>query len=422
MPRIKLYSQQEDLLNRKKLEKLANFLAENQSDTRTNKRKSDTSEVLTEKKKSRRERDKEMAESSTSGLTRAHTNENINQRLSRVFNRNYEHYTVSLPFASVIKPPFRNTFLREVQLISSFSRELSREFSDIQIYFIRRIVDEYAVFLVTYEEEPSLDVLNIIQDVQIRERMLFFFRGGQLINEINNILPNSSRQNPLNKARVLRAPGMVIQLFRKVIAEYEEYNIKFSANTANQIVQSAENISGSSIVSLQTIKATNAAIMSSVSASEALLLSAEAPVVVAQDQNSISPEGKITSVLALKGSTMTSHCVTYNASTSSVIIRSLSSSILKFASETLNLVNNSFVSSTRTKEIAETTVISAQNFQNHSERLVTAAQNSVISAEEAENPIKLVDSTLDAFPELSKTALNEVKRTIHTTEAAVRLV
>ncbi|KAG2233121.1 hypothetical protein INT48_005865 [Thamnidium elegans] len=300
--------------------------------------------------------------------------------------------------------------------------KLSREFSDIQIYFIRRIVDEYAVFLVTYEEEPSLDVLNIIQDVQIRERMLFFFRGGQLINEINNILPNSSRQNPLNKARVLRAPGMVIQLFRKVIAEYEEYNIKFSANTANQIVQSAENISGSSIVSLQTIKATNAAIMSSVSASEALLLSAEAPVVVAQDQNSISPEGKITSVLALKGSTMTSHCVTYNASTSSVIIRSLSSSILKFASETLNLVNNSFVSSTRTKEIAETTVISAQNFQNHSERLVTAAQNSVISAEEAENPIKLVDSTLDAFPELSKTALNEVKRTIHTTEAAVRLV
>ncbi|KAI9257862.1 hypothetical protein EDC94DRAFT_179276 [Helicostylum pulchrum] len=51
-------------------------------------------------------------------------NEKIDQRLNRIFDRSFEHYTVSIRFNTVVKPRFKATFLTKVQEISPLIREV----------------------------------------------------------------------------------------------------------------------------------------------------------------------------------------------------------------------------------------------------------------------------------------------------------
>ncbi|GAA5801582.1 hypothetical protein HPULCUR_007030 [Helicostylum pulchrum] len=162
---------------------------------------------------------------------------------------------------------------------------------------------------VTRTEEPDINVFDPVNDGTDKKNILDFCNNGELITEVRNNLPIYSRANP---PKISRSPGLVIKLFRRIIAGVEDYQAKYNTNVSRQIVEAVENLSSIVTVYLQRAQATLAAVETCIGASQTVLRSAEAAAVTAQNTNAILSVVITLDTRTTAGSAMVSNAVAFN--------------------------------------------------------------------------------------------------------------
>ncbi|GAA5805804.1 hypothetical protein HPULCUR_011330 [Helicostylum pulchrum] len=426
MPRIVLYPEPEALLRRKRQQKYD----ERVEDDNPEQMHRDTPEDLRAKKKSRQERDKETAAGSSTGKKRSVQNETMIKRLIRIFDGSFEHCILSIPFNTVVKPRFKSRFLRNITVNKRNNRKnlivrellyyetyqgklrkypiykLSVEFPEIASYIIKKIVDDYALLLITNTEEPRENAFDTIENEQLRTRLRLFINNGTLINHIKK-LPTSTRQNPLTKAIILRNPGSL----------QERYNVTVSEN----ILQATEKLTRLATILLQGTQATIAAVETTINSAKVLVNLAKTAVVASQAPNEDEDLQLLltTCLRNIRGASATSKAVSFNSNVNVDIILRSSRLITTNVTDVTNSMNHNFVSSSRTKELIQTALLCITNIRNISERLATAILDSVNSSENINNYIRSIDrSSTDILTTIQNT-LTQARNNVTVSEAVI---
>lgn len=125
-----------------------------------------------------------------------------------------KNYSQSLSFASITLATAYNNFY-----VENFEEKVSKYvlfklhilFPEVKHYILKRIAVDYAVPLITVSKDPDDNVFNEISDSSLKEKM------NGLIEEIRKVAPTSTKKDPLNKAKISKNPGSVIELFKRIL-------------------------------------------------------------------------------------------------------------------------------------------------------------------------------------------------------------
>ncbi|KAI8050056.1 hypothetical protein BDF21DRAFT_468866 [Thamnidium elegans] len=229
---------------------------------------------------------------------------------------------------------------------SNLIYKLSVEFPEIL-----RIVNDYALLLITNTEEPHEDDFDIIENELFRMRLRIFIDNGSLINNIKDKLPISIRRD-----------------------------IKLSSLGT---------------VLLQGTQATVAAEESTINSTRVLVNSIETAVVASQSHHE-DEDSKLlltTCIRNIRRTSMTPNVVSFNSNINIDVILRSSVVITSNITDVTGNMNYNLVSSSRTKELMYTASLGITNVTNLSETLATAILDSVNSSE----TIQSIDTKPSSF-------------------------
>ncbi|MBM6388027.1 MAG: hypothetical protein JSY10_29455 [Paenibacillus sp.] len=196
---------------------------------------------------------------------------------------------------------YNNYYVETFQgkLIKYLKFKLSIRFPETPEYIIRGIVNRYLIFLITHTEELVIGVLGLVKEDTDKQNIIDFCNSGELITEVRNNLPAYSRANPLTKAKISRSSGLVIKPFRRIVAEFEDYQAKQNTNVSRQIVDAIKNLSSIATVHLQRTQATLTVQNTNTSLSAMITSDIRTTVGSAMVSNAIAFNAKITADIVL---------------------------------------------------------------------------------------------------------------------------
>ncbi|KAG2229460.1 hypothetical protein INT48_003147, partial [Thamnidium elegans] len=353
----------------------------------------DTPEELQAKKKSRRERDKETAEGSSTGKKRSVTNETMIQKLNRIFDGIFEYYTVSIPFNTVARPKFKTRFLTKVQEILPFIREIIVKTQLFVNYYImvnchQTIPND--IFTPKFWYRLCLVIGCRLAPTASQERYRSVPSLVDTYNDFLSLFPTSikpigtdklaisTRRNLLTKARVSSNPGSVILLFCEIINESEQLQERFNVTVSENTLQATEKLSSLGTVLLQATQTTVSAVESTISSTRDLVNFIET-VVVASQSHYEDEDSKLLLTTCIRNIRGVSNVVSFKSNVNIDVILRSSTVIAANITEVTGNMNYNLVSSNLSERLSAATILdsvnSSENINNYIQSIDSSSNN-----------------------------------------------